>query len=61
MERVPEQAFGSSPDALGIVLVKDLPDAYAAYRHRLLRLAYNFAKLDKDAQEKYVDAKSHYR
>jgi hypothetical protein len=41
--------------------VKDLPQEYARYRERLLKLAYNFGTLKEDTREKYVDAKSKYR
>lgn len=55
-----EEAFGSHPQALGIILVKDLPPVYPIYRERLLKLAYNFAHLDEDVREKYVDPGSIY-
>lgn len=55
-----EKAFGSKPDSLGIVIVKDLPEEYARYRERLLTLAFKFANLSDDAREKYVDASSKY-
>ncbi|KAJ2919330.1 hypothetical protein MD484_g1104, partial [Candolleomyces efflorescens] len=55
-----EKAFGSQPDSLGIVIVKDLPEEYVRYRERLLKLAYKFATLDADAREKYVDESSKY-
>jgi hypothetical protein len=41
--------------------VKDLPHDYAAYRERLLKLAYNFAHLDENIREKYADSESIYR
>jgi len=53
-------AFGSHPKSLGIVIVRDLPPSYIAYRERLLKLAYNFAKLDKNVREKYADPVSRY-
>jgi hypothetical protein len=56
-----EQAFGSGPDCLGIVVVRDLPPEYAALRERLLNLAYAFAQLDESVRENYADAKSRYR
>ncbi|KAG2155468.1 Clavaminate synthase-like protein [Suillus clintonianus] len=55
-----EEAFGSHPQALGIILVKDLPPVYPIYRERLLKLAYNFAHLDEDIREKYTDPGSIY-
>ncbi|KAI0735482.1 Clavaminate synthase-like protein [Earliella scabrosa] len=55
-----EKAFGSQPDSLGIVIVRDLPPNYAPARERLLRLAYRFANLDPTTREKYADPKSRY-
>lgn len=56
-----EKAFGSHPDSLGIIIVRDLPDTYAPARERLLRLAYRFATLDVKIREQYADPKSRYR
>lgn len=56
-----KKAFGSEPDCLGIIVVKDLPVEYPRLRERLLLLADRFAALDEVTREKYVDAKSHYR
>ncbi|EGO02718.1 hypothetical protein SERLA73DRAFT_47234 [Serpula lacrymans var. lacrymans S7.3] len=56
-----EQAFGSHPQSLGIILVKDLPEAYTSYRQNLLKLAYRFADLDEQTREKYADPKTSYR
>jgi len=56
-----EKAFGSHPDCLGIIVVKDLPEEYVHYRERLLHLAYKFGTLDPVTSSKYVDAKSNYR
>jgi hypothetical protein len=58
---VTEQGFGSSPNALGIVVVKDLPDSFPATRERLLRLAAKFASLEDNVREKYVDESTYYR
>ena len=58
---VAEKAFGSQPDSLGIVIVRDLPEAFIGYRGRLLRLAYKFATLPEDIRERYTDSKSSYR
>jgi hypothetical protein len=55
-----EKGFGSSPDALGIVIVKDLPATFPDARERLLRLAANFAALKDDVREKYIDERSQY-
>ena len=56
-----EKAFGSHPDSLGIVIVRDLPPTYVAYRERLLKLAYRFAHLKEDVREQFADPKSRYR
>jgi len=56
-----KKAFGSEPDCLGIIVVKDLPTEYPRLRERLLLLAGRFAALDEGTREKYVDSKSHYR
>ncbi|EJU00975.1 Clavaminate synthase-like protein [Dacryopinax primogenitus] len=53
------KAFGSGPESLGIILVKDLP-GYAVLRERLLLLANQFASLPDATKELYVDAKSNY-
>ncbi|TFK93554.1 Clavaminate synthase-like protein [Polyporus arcularius HHB13444] len=55
-----EKAFGSHPDSLGIVIVRDLPPTYAPARERLLKLAYRFANLDPSVRERYADPKSRY-
>jgi isopenicillin N synthase-like dioxygenase len=55
-----EQAFGSHPKSLGIIVVKDLPPTYATYRERLLKLAYKFATLDENTREQYADPVTKY-
>ncbi|KAK7468550.1 hypothetical protein VKT23_003055 [Stygiomarasmius scandens] len=55
-----EEAFGSNPKSLGIILICGLPETYKSYRERLLKLAYKFAHLDSDVREKYTDASSRY-
>ncbi|KAM5532185.1 hypothetical protein V8D89_014141 [Ganoderma adspersum] len=55
-----EKAFGSQPDSLGIIIVRDLPSTYTPARERLLRLAYRFANLDPNVREGYADSKSRY-
>ncbi|PPR00257.1 hypothetical protein CVT24_005005 [Panaeolus cyanescens] len=55
-----EKAFGSDPDCLGIIVVKDLPPAYANYRERLLKLAFCFGNLDEALREKYSDPSTKY-
>src|ERR1700722_8176096 len=56
-----EEAFGSHPKSLGIVLIQDLPQSYHVYRERLLKLAFKFPKLDEATREKYADPGSRYR
>ncbi|PBL00949.1 Clavaminate synthase-like protein [Armillaria gallica] len=60
INRKTEHAFGSNPECLGIIIIKDLPPSYAVYRQRLLTLAYKFAKLDENVREQYTDASSSY-
>ncbi|ETW87623.1 hypothetical protein HETIRDRAFT_99947 [Heterobasidion irregulare TC 32-1] len=55
-----EKAFGSQPDSLGIIIVKDLPSTYPSLREKLMKLAYSFAHLDEPTREKYADIKSRY-
>ncbi|KAI5123709.1 hypothetical protein M0805_000303 [Coniferiporia weirii] len=55
-----EKAFGSGPEALGIIIVKDLPSDFALKRQRLLKLADRFANLEESTREKYVDSESRY-
>ncbi|KAF8922216.1 Clavaminate synthase-like protein [Mucidula mucida] len=55
-----EKAFGSGPECLGIIVVKDLPPAYIVQRERLLKLAYHFAHLAQERKEKYSDESSNY-
>ncbi|KAI0336140.1 Clavaminate synthase-like protein [Cubamyces sp. BRFM 1775] len=54
------KAFGSHPDSLGIIIVRDLPSTYVPARDRLLKLAYRFANLDPKLRERYADPKSRY-
>jgi len=56
-----DEAFGSHPKSLGIIIVRDLPSEYSVYRERLLKLAYQFAQLPEDVQEKYVHSASRYK
>ncbi|KAF9498128.1 Clavaminate synthase-like protein [Pleurotus eryngii] len=55
-----EEAFGSHPKSLGIIIVRDLPPQYQTYRERLLKLAHSFATLPEPAREKYADPTSKY-
>jgi len=50
-----EQAFGSHPESLGIVIVRDLPPEFVGYRDRLLKLGHKFAQLEEKEREKYAD------
>lgn len=49
-----ERAFDSSPDALGLLIVSDLPTEFAALRKRLLHLADKFATLPESKREQYA-------
>ncbi|CAG8697983.1 12150_t:CDS:2, partial [Ambispora leptoticha] len=53
-----EEAFGSHPHCLGLLLVKNLPAEYPEMRLQLLRLASLFASLPDDIKEKFVDVES---
>lgn len=57
----PDEAFGSHPKSLGIIIVRDLPPEYPVYRERLLKLAYQFAQLPEDVREKHIHSASRYR
>ncbi|KAI8928309.1 hypothetical protein BC831DRAFT_448770 [Entophlyctis helioformis] len=52
-------AFGSDPDCLGVLLVKNVP-GLVPMRLRLLRLASLLAALPDDAKERVTHADSHY-
>ncbi|KAF9243851.1 Clavaminate synthase-like protein [Melanogaster broomeanus] len=60
LEKSIEQAFGSHPQALGIVIVTDLPVVYKTYRESLLKFAYKFAHLPEETKERYTDPESSY-
>ncbi|PCH33351.1 Clavaminate synthase-like protein [Wolfiporia cocos MD-104 SS10] len=55
-----EKAFGSHPDSLGIIVIRDLPPAFVNARERLLTLAYQFANLEVNVRERYADPKTKY-
>ncbi|KAF4605564.1 hypothetical protein EYR40_004350 [Pleurotus pulmonarius] len=55
-----EEAFGSHPKSLGIIIVRDLPPQYQKYRERLLKLAHSFATLPESVREKYADPATKY-
>ncbi|KAJ9112175.1 hypothetical protein QFC20_002356 [Naganishia adeliensis] len=48
-----EQAFGNAEDALGVIIIKDLPEQFPKLREDLLKLADKFASLPKETREKY--------
>jgi hypothetical protein len=54
------KGFGSGPDCLGLIILKDLPEKYSQLREDALLAAYQFASLPKDIQDKYVDPESSY-
>ncbi|KIK99771.1 hypothetical protein PAXRUDRAFT_30291 [Paxillus rubicundulus Ve08.2h10] len=60
LEKSIEQAFGSHPQALGIIIVKDLPVTYKTYRDSLLKFGYKFAHLPQETKERYTDPESSY-
>lgn len=49
-----QRAFDSSPDALGLLIVSDLPPQFPALRRRLLHLADRFAALSQATREQYA-------
>ncbi|KAG9013938.1 hypothetical protein FRB94_004318 [Tulasnella sp. JGI-2019a] len=55
-----EQAFGSNPECLGLLIVTGLPSDFKQKRERLLLLAERFGRLPKQTQDKYVDERSKY-
>ncbi|KAF0487216.1 Clavaminate synthase-like protein [Gigaspora margarita] len=55
-----EEAFGTHPHCLGIILIKHLPKDYSEKRTRLLRLASVFATLPEDIKNKTVHKESLY-
>ncbi|CAG8726351.1 14769_t:CDS:2, partial [Funneliformis caledonium] len=55
-----EEAFGSKPHCLGLLLVKNLPQSYMKKRARLLRLSSIFAALPEEVKEKVVDEQGYY-
>lgn len=54
------KGFGSEPDCLGLIIVKDLPDHYGQLRERALRVSARFAALPEAVQERYTDPESSY-
>ncbi|GAA5998145.1 uncharacterized protein JCM10292_002354 [Rhodotorula paludigena] len=55
-----QRGFDSSPDALGLVIVSDLPPEFPQLRKRLLLLSNAFASLPEDVRERYAHAQSNY-
>lgn len=54
------EAFDSSANALGLLIVKDLPASFPALRKRLLLLSNDFASLPEEVREKYTSPESSY-
>ncbi|GAA5870868.1 hypothetical protein JCM16303_001611 [Sporobolomyces ruberrimus] len=54
------EAFGSSPDSLGLLLVKDLPPSFPGLRKKLLLLSNQFASLPEEVREKYTSPETSY-
>ncbi|GAA5928851.1 hypothetical protein JCM3775_004652 [Rhodotorula graminis] len=55
-----QQGFDSSPDALGLVVVSDLPPEFPQLRQRLLHLSNSFASLPAATREKYAHPGSRF-
>ncbi|GAA6020138.1 hypothetical protein JCM11491_005540 [Sporobolomyces phaffii] len=55
-----QQAFDSSPDSLGLLLVKDLPPSFPHLRKRLLLLSNEFASLPEEVREKYTSPQTQF-
>lgn len=53
LQRQIEQAFGNGEDALGVIIIKDLPEQFPKLREDLLKLADKFASLPEETREKY--------
>lgn len=47
-------AFASSNSSLGLLIISDLPPAFAEPRHKLLHYSNTFAALDESIKDKYV-------
>ncbi|KAF9056446.1 Clavaminate synthase-like protein [Panaeolus papilionaceus] len=60
LTRSSEKAFGSEPDCLGIIVIRDLPPEFLNYRERLLKLAFRFGNLDEAVREKHSDPTTKY-
>lgn len=54
------RAFGSSEDALGLILVSGLPSEFAKLREDALFAAARFAALPEDVRERYTDPDSQF-
>jgi isopenicillin N synthase-like dioxygenase len=55
-----QQAFDSSPDSLGLLIVKDLPPSFPELRKKLLLLSNEFASLPEEIREKYTSPETSY-
>ena len=54
------RAFGSSADALGLILVSGLPAEFAKLRENALLASARFAALPEDVRERCTDPDSHF-
>lgn len=54
------KAFGSGPECLGLIIVKDLPEEYRQLRENALRASARFANLPQCVKEKYTDPESSF-
>ncbi|GAA5961557.1 hypothetical protein JCM3765_002625 [Sporobolomyces pararoseus] len=55
-----QQAFDSSPNSLGLLIVKDLPPSFPQLRKKLLLLSDQFASLPEEVREKYSSKETSY-
>ncbi|GAA5823638.1 hypothetical protein JCM5353_005084 [Sporobolomyces roseus] len=55
-----QQAFDSSPQSLGLLIVSDLPPQFPELRKRLLLLSNAFASLSEETREKYSSKETSY-
>ncbi|KAL7423916.1 hypothetical protein Q5752_001501 [Cryptotrichosporon argae] len=55
-----ENALGSAPGCLGIILVRDLPPEFPVLRERLFRLAHRFANLPEATRERFARPDTSY-
>ncbi|GAA5908793.1 uncharacterized protein JCM6883_004169 [Sporobolomyces salmoneus] len=55
-----KEAFDSSPESLGLLIVKDLPASFVQLRRRLLLLSNAFASLPEEIRENYTSPETSY-